>query len=100
MGAGAGMAMEDAYILSHLIVTAGSIDNIEAAFKAYDAVRRPRTQELIQRSMDAALAYDLMIEGVKDDMSKIEDRINESFQWLWHADLEAQLNSATMLLKE
>ncbi|CAN9130886.1 unnamed protein product [Alternaria alternata] len=99
MGAGAGMAMEDAYILSHLIVTAGSIDNIEAAFKAYDAVRRPRTQELIQRSMDAALAYDLMIEGVKDDMSKIEDRINESFQWLWHADLEAQLNSATMLLK-
>ncbi|KAL1800782.1 hypothetical protein ACET3X_001124 [Alternaria dauci] len=100
MGAGAGMAMEDAYILSHLIVAAGSIDNIEAAFKAYDAVRRPRTQELIQRSMDSALAYDFMIEGVEDDMSKVEDRINRSFSWLWHADLEAQLSSAKKLLEE
>jgi salicylate hydroxylase len=100
MGAGAGMAMEDAYMLSHLIVAAGNIDNIEAAFKAYDAVRRPRTQGCIQRSLDAALAYDLMIEGIDDDMNRIEERINESFRWLWHEDLEGQLRNAKQLLKE
>ncbi|CAG5144236.1 uncharacterized protein ALTATR162_LOCUS1506 [Alternaria atra] len=100
MGAGAGMAMEDAYLLSHLIVAAGSTENIEAAFKAYDAVRRPRTQECIQRSIDAALAYDFMVEGVEDDMSKIEEKIKESFQWLWYEDLEVQLSSAKKLLEE
>jgi salicylate hydroxylase len=100
MGAGAGMAMEDAYILSHLIVAAGSSENIKAAFKAYDAVRRPRSQECIRRSMDAALAYDFMAEGVGDDMRKIEETIKESFEWLWYEDLEAQLSSAKKLLEQ
>ncbi|KAG9191732.1 salicylate hydroxylase [Alternaria panax] len=100
MGAGAGMAMEDAYVLSHLVAAAGSTENVEAAFKAYDAVRRPRTQDCIQRSMDAALTYNFMIEGVEDDMSKVEYRINESFQWLWYEDLQAQLGSAARLMGE
>jgi salicylate hydroxylase len=99
MGAGAGMAMEDAYILSHLVVAAGSTDNIGAAFRAYDAVRRPRTQGCIHRSMDAALAYGLMLEGIEDDMSKIEQRIDESFRWLWYEDLEGQLSHAKKLLE-
>ncbi|RMZ71745.1 mannitol 1-phosphate dehydrogenase [Pyrenophora seminiperda CCB06] len=99
MGAGAGMAMEDAYILSNLIAAVGSTEDIESAFRAYDTVRRPRTQGCIKRSMDAALAYDFMMEGVGDDMVKIEERLDDSFAWLWHEDLERQLQRAKELLQ-
>ncbi|KAF1947993.1 mannitol 1-phosphate dehydrogenase [Clathrospora elynae] len=99
MGAGAGMAMEDAYILSHLVAAAGSVNSIEEAFRAYDAVRRPRTQQCIKRSMDAALSYDLCLPGVGDDMDAIRERLGESLNWLWHVDLEAQLRDAKALMK-
>jgi salicylate hydroxylase len=99
MGAGAGMAMEDAYILSHLIAAAGSTEDIETAFSAYDAVRRPRTQECIKRSIDAALSYDFLLPDVGDDLSKIQKHLQESFEWLWYEDLEAQLRSAKEYLK-
>jgi salicylate hydroxylase len=99
LGAGAGMAMEDAYILSHLIGFVGRTEDIPKAFFAYDAVRRPRTQECIQRSKDASLAYDFLLPGVQDDMERVQERLEESFDWLWHVDLEAQLQSAKDLLK-
>lgn len=99
MGAGAGMAIEDAYILSRLIAFGGSAANLEAAFQSYDVVRRPRTQGCVKRSLDAALAYDFMFDGVGDNMSKLEEMLDESFQWLWHEDLEAELRSAQQLLR-
>jgi salicylate hydroxylase len=98
LGAGAGMAMEDAFILSHLIAATGSTENIESAFRAYDAVRRPRTQQCIKRSIDASLSYDFLLPDVGDNMEKIKKRTDESFQWLWHEDLEAQLQRAKELL--
>jgi len=100
MGAGAGMAMEDAFLLSRLIADVGSSDNIEAAFKAYDAVRRPRTQGCIQRSIENGLAYNFMVEGVEDDMNKLEQKLNENFRWLWYENLEEQLRRAQKVLKE
>jgi salicylate hydroxylase len=99
LGAGAGMAMEDALILSRLIAAAGSTEKIESAFRAYDAVRRPRTQQCIKRSVDAALSYDFLLPDVGDDMEKIKKRTDESFQWLWHEDLEAQLQRAKELME-
>lgn len=94
------MAMEDAFLLSRLIADVGSSDNIEAAFKAYDAVRRPRTQGCIQRSIENGLAYNFMVEGVEDDMNKLEQKLNENFRWLWYEDLEEQLRRAQKVLKE
>ncbi|KAJ4382140.1 hypothetical protein N0V86_002469 [Didymella sp. IMI 355093] len=49
LGAGAGMAMEDAYLLSSLIASVGEISQIGNAFRAYDAVRRPRTQGCVEK---------------------------------------------------
>jgi salicylate hydroxylase len=99
LGAGAGMAMEDAYILSHLIAFVGRTENIEKAFFAYDAVRRPRTQECIKRSKEASLAYGFLLPNVQDDMEKVQEKLEASFDWLWHVDLEVQLQGAKELLK-
>lgn len=98
LGAGAGMAMEDAYILSNLVASVGGINKIEAAFKAYDAVRRPRTQQCIQRSFVAALAYDFLLPGVHDDLEALKEHLEDSYKWLWHEDLEAQLEKAKGIL--
>ena len=49
-GAGAGMALEDAYVLSNLLGAVEKSSDIEREFRAFDAVRRPRTQKLVATS--------------------------------------------------
>ncbi|OTA62747.1 salicylate hydroxylase [Hypoxylon sp. EC38] len=49
-GAGAGQAFEDAVILGTLLANISTADEIGTAFKAYDAVRRPRCQRVIDSS--------------------------------------------------
>jgi len=98
LGAGAGMAMEDAYILSSLIASVAGTDEIENAFQAYDAVRRPRTQSCIERSEKATLGYGLSLLNVGDDIMALKKHVQESYKWLWHENLEEQLSSAKELL--
>jgi salicylate hydroxylase len=94
LGAGAGMAMEDSYVLSSLIASVGSVQGIEQAFRAYDAVRRPRTQECIRRSMASSRAYGMKSSDVRDDAAALKEHLEESFHWIWHEDLEDELNRA------
>ncbi|KAF2687107.1 mannitol 1-phosphate dehydrogenase [Lentithecium fluviatile CBS 122367] len=98
MGAGAGMAMEDAYILSNLIASVKETAWIENAFRAYDAVRRPRTQKLVENSRNAGLLIDLIMPGIGDDTDAIVERLDSWYHWLWHEDLEVQLEHAKGLL--
>lgn len=107
LGAGAGMAMEDAYVLSSLIaeVRQGVNDNddddddgISRAFWAYDKVRRPRTQQVVKRSREVYLGYAFMLQGVGDDVDKLKGRVEEAFKWLWHEDLVGQVHRAKKLL--
>lgn len=98
LGAGAGMAMEDAYMLSNLVASVGGVADIENAFTAYDSVRRPRTQKCIKKSFEAVLGYTFQLPGVEDDTASLKHEIEECFRWLWHEDLEAQLQAAKELL--
>lgn len=98
MGAGAGMAMEDAYILSHLIGAVKGSAEIENAFWAYDAVRRPRTQRLVDNSRNAGLLIDFLTPEIGDNTDAMKVQLDEWYRWLWHEDLEAQLESAKQLL--
>ncbi|OCL07500.1 mannitol 1-phosphate dehydrogenase [Glonium stellatum] len=99
IGAGAGMAMEDAFILSNLMSTVRDQAELQRAFQAFDTVRRPRTQRVVKYSMLAGLAYEFMKEDVRDDLSKLQTDISARFKWLWHEDLEAQLLRAKELMK-
>ncbi|CAH0044706.1 unnamed protein product [Clonostachys solani] len=49
-GAGSGQAFEDGMILSALLSHISSPGDIEAVFKVYDAIRRPRGQRVIDSS--------------------------------------------------
>ncbi|KAI0015517.1 FAD/NAD(P)-binding domain-containing protein [Xylariomycetidae sp. FL0641] len=46
-GAGAGISIEDAFLIGHLLGKISSAGEIDAAFKAFDALRRPRCQQVV-----------------------------------------------------
>lgn len=96
-GAGAGMCIEDSYIMANLIKEANSIDDVQRAFHAFDQVRRERTQKNVTTSKDAGEMYDFELYG--DDLDKIQDAYLNRMQWIWNIDLEAQLSEAKEIMK-
>ncbi|KAF2994247.1 hypothetical protein E8E13_001020 [Curvularia kusanoi] len=96
-GAGAAMAMEDAYILSSLLTGCNSREDIAAIFWAYDCVRRPRTQRLIRISRSTGRIKSFTGHGVLDDIEKIKQTLDFAYQEIWEVDLKADLDRAREL---
>jgi salicylate hydroxylase len=100
-GAGAGMAIEDAAVLSTLLghVSTAQPRALRAVFKAYDEVRRPRSQKLVSTSRDAGLLYEFQKEGIFDDPSKLAEEIETRFRWIWDVDLDDDCRRAAGLIE-
>jgi salicylate hydroxylase len=99
-GAGAGMAIEDALILSVLLsdskVTLPT--DLPSVLTVYDSVRRPRTQRLVKHSRDAALLYQYRKLGVGDDLGKIRVDLENMQRWIWDMDVETYVQEAKEIL--
>ncbi|CAD6573689.1 MAG: hypothetical protein ASARMPREDX12_006203 [Alectoria sarmentosa] len=93
-GAGAGMALEDTYVMSNLLRAVQTSSGIEGAFRAFDAVRRPRTQKLVTTSREAGELYELEAEGVGDDADALRENLRTRYRWIWEEDLEQDLAEA------
>lgn len=99
-GAGAGMAVEDALILSRLLASIGSVGELESAFAAYDGVRRPRSQRLVASSRRTGEVYDFEDEITGDSMKATREYLEQAWDWIWNEDLNRQLEMAQLYLKE
>ncbi|KAL9091465.1 MAG: hypothetical protein Q9165_004851 [Trypethelium subeluteriae] len=99
-GSGAGMAIEDACVLTKLLGDVQSKDQIETAFKAYDAVRRARTQKLVATSRECGLLWEMELEGVGSDVKKIAQNADERFKWIWDEDLEKEVVNGKRIMSE
>lgn len=99
-GAGAGMAVEDALILSRLLASIGSVGELESAFVAYDAVRRPRSQRLVASSRKTGKVYDFEDEIIGDNMKATREYLQHAWDWIWKEDLNRQLETALLCLEE
>jgi salicylate hydroxylase len=97
-GAGAGMALEDAFILSRLMGEIQSAKEIEAVFEGFDHVRRPRAQRLVTASKEAGEIYEF--EALGDDVERITENLQQRYEWIWDEELDAQLEKAQAFLKE
>jgi salicylate hydroxylase len=97
-GQGAGMAFEDAYVLSNLIGYARSADDLEPAFKAFDATRRPRTQRLVETSRQSGRIYAFQEPGIGDDVSKIQRALKNRHDWIWYEDLEGEVQAGKAMM--
>ena len=99
-GAGAGQAIEGAFILSTLLgdEKTQSASDIPAAFKAYDAIRRPRSQKVVETSRAAGLTY--AFQGpARDNLEKIGEELLKRYRWIWDEDMEKQAERAKSLLR-
>lgn len=90
-GAGAGQAIEDAFVLSNLLGQVASAANITQAFKAYDTVRRPRSQRVVTTSKEAGCLYEMEDEEVGRDLDKARENLLARCEWIWENDLESQV---------
>lgn len=98
LGAGAGQAVEDAYILSHLLGDIGCAEDINNAFEAYDQVRRPRSQQLVALSKQSGLGFALMEDAVGDDMAELWRRTDARCDWIWNVNFEEELARAKRIM--
>jgi salicylate hydroxylase len=76
-GAGAGQAIEDAMILETLLNEIKNPDELDAVFRAYDKVRRPRTQRIVHSSYGTGVIMcgrggeiDLDIDKIREAMPR------------------------------
>ncbi|PQE08031.1 hypothetical protein CJF30_00011194 [Rutstroemia sp. NJR-2017a BBW] len=69
-GAGAGQAIEDALVLSELLGRVQCLRDLEPALAAYDTVRRPRTQKIVQTSRDTMKLFAFTDGKVNGDAEK------------------------------
>ncbi|KAH9929144.1 uncharacterized protein B0H18DRAFT_997735 [Fomitopsis serialis] len=91
LGAGAGQAVEDAFVLASLLVhPTATAKTLAYALRAYDEVRRPLTQWVVERSRECGLTEEFNMlpstgdEGVRDperDLQQVVERMKELFSW-------------------
>ncbi|ESZ92757.1 hypothetical protein SBOR_6869 [Sclerotinia borealis F-4128] len=97
LGAGSGMAFEDAYILSRLFEGVRNKDDVENALRAYDAVRRPRSQKLVRDSRRTGDIISFSDDEFGDDMGRIPHEVDLLYEWVWDYDIEGSLLEAKQL---
>ncbi|VDC01624.1 unnamed protein product [Peniophora sp. CBMAI 1063] len=97
-GAGAGQAIEDAYIIYGIFASPSTTRaTLRQALQAYDAVRRPRAEVVVRRSREAGRMYE-SDEGVYgEDYRKRGEAIAASWGWLWDGGPEEDLERALAL---
>lgn len=98
-GSGAGMAIEDALVLSHLLAQVGDKSELEKTFKAYDSVRRERTQKLVITSRDAGCLYEFQKPEVGDDVEALRANLEGRMKWVWDLDLEQHVEEAKKVFR-
>ncbi len=90
-GQGAGMALEDAYVLSNLF---GRCSDVKKVFEAYDSVRVPRALRVTAMSREQGKTLDFEGDGVGDDLEKLVNSLETKVRWIWDEDLEEHLKKA------
>ncbi|RLN86432.1 hypothetical protein BBJ28_00024812 [Nothophytophthora sp. Chile5] len=98
-GSGAGMAIEDAYVLSSLLADVHHATDLQNAFQAFEKVRLYRTQKLVAASHEAGKLYDFELPGHEDDEVAIAANLQKRLRWIWEEDLEQEVEDAKTFFK-
>ena len=93
-GSGAGMALEDAYVLSSLLSHVRGAEELEIAFEAYDHIRRPRDMNLVETSRACGEVYEFLGPETGDDVQKIGENLSRRYEWIWEEDIARELTRA------
>lgn len=99
-GAGAGQAFEDAAVLGALLESTTSAEGIEAAFKAYDIVRRPRCQRVIDSSRGTGEIACGQNKDIGLDPDKLRNALATRWAFIFAMDLETHKQEALEKMRQ
>ncbi|KAE9375639.1 FAD/NAD(P)-binding domain-containing protein [Stipitochalara longipes BDJ] len=100
-GQGAGIALEDAHVLSSLLGRCTSTFNLSAAFKAYDYVRVPRTTRVMAASRGQGNVLCFEDPDAGSDLNKVAEFLNwDRRLWLWDFDVDEHCKQALKKFEE
>ena len=100
-GAGAGQAIEDALILETVLGKITHPAQLSNALKAFDAVRRPRSQKCVRTSMEAGeiIGMKPSLVGNPPDLKRIEGMLETRMNWLWDVDMPGECQKAVEIFE-
>ncbi|KAI8957192.1 FAD/NAD(P)-binding domain-containing protein [Daldinia sp. FL1419] len=93
-GNGAAQAIEDAAILSGVFAEVKSRDQISAALKAFDQVRRPRSQKAVDITRQFGKLYSL--DDEERDIPSMMSQMKEGGMYTNGVDMKAQIEEAVL----
>ncbi|KAI1411267.1 FAD/NAD(P)-binding domain-containing protein [Hypoxylon sp. FL1857] len=99
-GFGAGMAIEDAMILRNLFANISSTKEIEGVFKAFDTVRRPRCERIVNSSRETGFIFCGKDEEIQLDVNKIREALAPRWKCIDAIDYESHEDEAVNILRE
>ena len=99
IGAGAGQAIEDGYILGRALhdclasATNTSQPSLEAWTDLYRSVRLPRAQKAQGTAREAGDVYEMQADGLANlpydqCLPVVADRLRDRMKWVWTADID------------
>lgn len=92
--------MQDAYILAGILGDSSvTLDNLPRALKAYEHVRLPFANHVIESSSDTGKIYQLR-SAYGDDEPKVASAIQKQWDWVDSEDPQAQLERALKWMTE
>ena len=99
-GSGAGQAIEDAMILEAVLREVQTPDQLEAAWQAYDAVRRPRTQHIVESSRLTGQLISGRGPGVGLDMDRLRAALAPRWEFIYGLDMKEHKEDALAAFKK
>lgn len=100
-GSGAGQCFEDIAVLSHLLTLVTSKADLDIAFETYDALCRPRGQQIVHTSDEAGRIFNFRHPELGSDIAAIVPNIQTRFSWIWEHDLQVDIKKAEeMFMKQ
>ncbi|CAF9908488.1 MAG: hypothetical protein HETSPECPRED_008093 [Heterodermia speciosa] len=99
-GQGAGQAIEDAAVIMTVLSKVQDLKQIPNALMAYNQIRRPRAQQVVETSREYGKLLGMQSEGVGEDLEKMRENLETRMHWIWQRNQTAQLNGAVELFAE
>ncbi|KAJ9620568.1 hypothetical protein H2203_007774 [Taxawa tesnikishii (nom. ined.)] len=97
VGNGAAQAIEDAAVLTALLSRVHDTQQAEKALAAYDEVRRPRSQTVVEMGRDFGRMYGFALDNIHEDPDKMKAKFAKSAAFTNNFDVAGQNEKAVEL---
>ena len=98
-GAGASQAIEDTMILRTFLASIRLPEQLDAALRAYDEVRRSKTPRIVESSRVTGMIMSGRGEGIGVNVEKMREGLKERWEFIYDFDLERHKEDTLVALK-